>query len=78
MNGTRGGVYVLRDPATGRVLFVGRSRDLRRRAVYHHRMGPMGSLVFEMVVYTDEYAAQRGAEQIALDQADTIRSSGLT
>jgi hypothetical protein len=56
----RGGMYVLRDPATGQVMRTGRSGDLAQRAAQHGRDPALRDLTFEPVHRTDVYAEQRG------------------
>ncbi len=61
----RGGTYILRDPATGRVMRSGRTGDLVQRQSQHAREFP--DLRFEVVHRTDVYAQQRGLEQLLHD-----------
>jgi hypothetical protein len=63
----RGGTYVLRDPATGRVMRSGRTGDLAVRRSQHARDPELGHLKFEEVYRTDVYAEQRGLEQVLHD-----------
>ncbi|MGK4000932.1 RHS repeat-associated core domain-containing protein [Sorangium sp. So ce1024] len=60
----RGGTYVLRDPATGKVMRTGRTNDLARRAREHGGDPTLRDLTFEPVHRTDVYAEQRGLEQM--------------
>jgi RHS repeat-associated protein len=62
----RGGTYLLRD-ASGTVMRTGRSNNLARRAAEHARDPQLRDLVFEVDKRTDNYAAQRGREQIIHD-----------
>ena len=64
----KGGTYTLTDPKTGEVQYVGRSSDLNRRAAEHGRSGDKGNLKFNVDKRTDNYAAQRGREQILYDK----------
>jgi RHS repeat-associated protein len=59
-----GGTYILRDPVTGQVMRTGRTNDLARREREHRGSG----LIFEVDKRTDDYAAQRGREQIIHDK----------
>jgi RHS repeat-associated protein len=59
----RGGVYVLRDPATGDVVRTGRAKNLADRERDHRRLG----YEFEDVYRTDNYGEQRGLEQYLYD-----------
>jgi hypothetical protein len=60
----KGGTYVLRDPETGRVMRSGRTNDLARREREHARSPELRDLEFEVVHRTDDYAEQRGLEQM--------------
>jgi hypothetical protein len=60
----RGGTYILRDPATDRVMRSGRTNDLARRRAEHLRDPELRDYEFEVVHRTDVYAEQRGLEQI--------------
>ena len=60
----RGGVYILRDPATGQVMRTGRSEDLLRRMGEHRRDPVLWRFKFERTYETDIYAQQRGLEQL--------------
>ncbi|MFZ1074006.1 MAG: RHS repeat-associated core domain-containing protein [Verrucomicrobiia bacterium] len=64
----KGGVYALRDPATGDVMRTGRSNDLARRQGEHARDPRFGDLTFDPLYRTDDYPTQRGLEQMAHDQ----------
>jgi hypothetical protein len=63
----RGGVYVLRDPATGKVMRTGRRANLAQREAQHLRDAALKNFEFETVYRTDIYAEQRGLEQILHD-----------
>jgi hypothetical protein len=73
----RGGVYVLREPITRRVVRSGRSKDLLRRAGEHGRDPVLGKYEFEPLYWTDVYAEQRGLEhaihQKFMPELDRIR-----
>lgn len=60
-----GGVYALRDPETGQVQRTGRSNDLERRRAEHARDPKTEDLVFDPLYRTDDYAEQRGLEDLA-------------
>ena len=63
----KGGVYVLRDRA-GNVVRTGRSKDLAARALHHKRDPKLRKYAFEVVgKKTDDYATQRGLEQMLYD-----------
>ncbi|ERK62280.1 hypothetical protein HMPREF0682_2357 [Propionibacterium acidifaciens F0233] len=64
----RGGVYTLSDPDTGEVVRTGRTNDLARRQSEHQRNSVTENLQFDAVHYTDNYAEQRGLEQIVYDK----------
>lgn len=64
-----GGVYVLRDPTQidqetglGKVVRTGRTNNLKRRETEHGRQSP--DLQFDPIHQTDEYAQQRGLEEL--------------
>jgi hypothetical protein len=63
-NTCEGGVYVLRDSATGQVMRSGRTNNLARRRTEHARDPALGSLKFEVAHRTDVYSEQRGLEQL--------------
>jgi hypothetical protein len=63
-----GGVYLLRDPATGQVMRTGRTNNLMRRAAEHARDPALKDYDFEPVHRTDNHAEQRGLEQMLHDQ----------
>ena len=63
----KGGVYTLSDPDTGEVLRTGRTKDLARRQAEHARSDTTRNLQFDTVHRTDDYAEQRGLEQILYD-----------
>ncbi len=60
----RGGTYLLVKPKTGEVVYNGRSNDLRRREGEHGRSPELGRFEFRVDKRTDDYAQQRGREQI--------------
>jgi hypothetical protein len=59
-----GGVYLLRDPETGQVVRTGRTNDLSRRGAEHARDERLQDYDFEAVYRSDDYATQRGLEQV--------------
>jgi hypothetical protein len=63
----KGGTYVLRDPETGEVVRTGRTNDLERRELEHGRNPVFKDYRFEVDRQTDDYAEQRGREQIIHD-----------
>jgi len=65
--GPIGGVYALRDPATGDIMYIGRTNDFIRREGEHSRNPAKSSLNFDPVAPTDDYATQRGLEQSYMD-----------
>ncbi|MFN8467714.1 MAG: RHS repeat-associated core domain-containing protein [Caldilineaceae bacterium] len=62
----KGGTYLLIDPATAEVVRVGRTNDLERREAEHKRTYP--EYIFRIDFRTDDYATQRGREQIIYDR----------
>jgi hypothetical protein len=60
----KGGTYVLKDPETGAVERTGRTKDLERRRGEHARDPEFSDLDFDVDARTDDYAQQRGREQI--------------
>jgi len=64
----RGGTYKLIDPVTGEVQYVGRTKDLARRQAEHRRDPLKEQFRFEIDWRTDDYAVQRGREQMLYDQ----------
>jgi YD repeat-containing protein len=64
----RGGVYLLRDPESGAVVRTGRSNNLARREAEHARDERLSAYAFEEVYRTDDYATQRGLEQVVHDR----------
>jgi hypothetical protein len=64
----KGGTYRLIDPTTGETMYVGRTRDLSRRAVEHRRDSSKAHLDLVVDLQTDDYAIQRGREQMLYDQ----------
>jgi RHS repeat-associated protein len=63
----RGGVYALKDEA-GQVVRTGRTKDLGRRAGDHARAPGTSEFRFEELYRTDNYATQRGLEQMVHEQ----------
>jgi hypothetical protein len=63
----KGGTYKLVDPSTGDVARTGRTNNLDRRLDEHARSPETGGLVFEVDRRTDDYAEQRGREQVLHD-----------
>jgi hypothetical protein len=61
-----GGVYSLRDGA-GNVVRTGRSKDLARREAEHARDPVLGRYRFQPEYRTNDYATQRGLEQLLHD-----------
>ncbi len=66
----RGGTYVLRDPETNEVMRTGRTNDLERRRQEHGRDPELRPFNFEVDRRTDDYAQQRGREQVVHNQYD--------
>jgi hypothetical protein len=64
--GAKGGTYLLKN-ADDVVMRTGRSKNLARRAGDHGRDPATRDLTFEVDKRTDDYAAQRGREQILHD-----------
>lgn len=70
-----GGVYSLRDPDTGEIVRTGRTNNLAQRRLQHLNDPVLGDYQFEPEFATDDYATQRGLEQmIFMDnpQADLV------
>jgi len=63
-----GGVYRLVDKNTGTTMRTGRTNDLIRRSAEHARNPDLADFKFETVWKTDDYAEQRGLEQILHDK----------
>lgn len=61
-----GGVYSLRDE-TGNIVRTGRSNDLARREAEHARDPALGRYRFQPEYRSDDYATQRGLEQLLHD-----------
>jgi hypothetical protein len=59
----RGGIYLLRDADSQRVMRTGRTNDLLRREAEHALDPLLSDYEFEIVHRTDAYAEQRGLEQ---------------
>ena len=68
MSKPRGGTYLLKDPVTSEVMRTGRTIDLARRQAEHARNPETSSLRFELDVKVDDYAVQRGREQMLHEQ----------
>jgi RHS repeat-associated protein len=66
----KGATYLLREPATGKVMRTGRSNDILRRAGEHGRDPALSGLRLERVDLTDVYEEQRGLEQLLHDKYD--------
>jgi hypothetical protein len=67
-NETRGGVYTLRDPETGDVVRTGRSNSLATRRLTLANDPALSNYEFQVEYRTDNYAEQRGLEQVLYDQ----------
>jgi hypothetical protein len=57
----------LRDPNTDQVMRTGRTNDLLRRQAEHARDPRLKGYDFEATYRTDDYAQQRGLEQLLHD-----------
>lgn len=64
----KGGVYVLTDPETNQVMRTGRTKDHFRRAEEHRQHPNTEHLKYREKSRTDDYATQRGHEQIVHDE----------
>jgi RHS repeat-associated protein len=64
--GAKGGTYILRS-TEGTVMRTGRTNNLLRREREHGRDAILKNFAFEVDKVTDNYAAQRGREQILHD-----------
>lgn len=64
----RGGTYKLVDPVTEEVQYIGRTNDLAQRRIQHRADPIKGQLRFEVDWRVDDYAVQRGREQMLYDQ----------
>jgi hypothetical protein len=70
----KGGTYKLRDPETGEVKRTGRTKDHERRSAEHGKKGSeTEGLEYEVDTRTDDYAEQRGREQVIHDQHPEAR-----
>ena len=58
-----GGMYVLVDPETGKVMRTGRTNSFVRRRGEHGRDADLKDFDFKPIYPTDNYAEQRGLEQ---------------
>jgi len=67
-----GGTYRLVDPVTGEVVRTGRTNDLNRRQSEHRRSTSTSELVFERDWLTNDYAVQRGREQMLHEQHQPV------
>lgn len=65
---TSGGVYSLRDSETGDIVRTGRSSNLAARQAAHANSSVLGEFRFQVEYETDNYAEQRGLEQMLYDQ----------
>jgi len=63
-----GGTYTLKDPDTGEVVRTGRTSALERRKAEHARHPETEKLEFDVDRHTENYAQQRGREQILHEQ----------
>jgi hypothetical protein len=63
----KGGTYQLKDPKTGQVMRNGRTNDLVRRRQEHANDPATRDLIFDELNKTDDYAVQRGLEQLQID-----------
>lgn len=68
---TKGGVYGLTDPENGKMMRVGQTKDLARRAGEYGRDPDYEGFVFNPLYYTDNYAERRGLEQMAFVQFES-------
>lgn len=64
----KGGTYVLQDPETGEVVRTGRTKDHLRREREHQRHPDTADLRYRKQLETDDYAVQRGHEQMLYDE----------
>jgi hypothetical protein len=64
----KGGVYTLRDPETGAVVRTGRSNDLAARERAHASDPVLRDYAFHVEYRTNDYAEQRGLEQILYER----------
>ena len=62
-----GGTYILRDPVTNQIVRTGRTNNLARRENEHNRDPALGRYNCGIDARTDNYAQQRGREQIIHD-----------
>lgn len=70
-----GGTYTLTDPDTGEVVRTGRTNDLGRRESEHKDDEDLQHLDFNVDVETDDYAEQRGREQVLHDAHPGARNT---
>jgi len=63
-----GGTYKLVDPVTENVMRTGRTKNLAQRQAQHARKPDTSSLRFDLDIKVDDYAVQRGREQMLHDQ----------
>jgi hypothetical protein len=63
-----GGVYTLRDPETGEVVRTGRTGNLAVRQAQLARDPDLSDFEFQVEYRTDNYAEQRGLEQVLYDR----------
>jgi hypothetical protein len=64
----KGGAYVLKDPETDRVMRTGRTKDHNRRRDEHQTRPDTAALDYEAKSRSDDYAIQRGHEQLLHDE----------
>jgi len=63
-----GGVYTLRNPETGKLVRTGRTANLAMRQAQLARDPVLGDFEFQVEYRTDNYAEQRGLEQLLYDR----------
>jgi RHS repeat-associated protein len=63
-----GGVYVLIEPTSRTIMYVGRTNNFSRREMEHAREGKSKGLEFSIAFRTDSLPAQRGLEQMIIEQ----------
>jgi hypothetical protein len=66
-NPPTGGTYILRDPNTQQIMRTGRAKTLSKRKSDHKRDQNLKDFIFEVDKRTNDYASQRGREQIIHD-----------
>jgi hypothetical protein len=70
----KGGTYVLKNPQTGEIERTGRTTNLDQRRKQHARDPALGDLQVDPDSRTDDYAEQRGREQILHDKYNPPRN----